>query len=264
MQKPPTRLDAFVASCRMRRMSFVSPCMSLLVRYRHDGRVHLGAQHDESVSPLPFDTLGAALRLHVDNLREHVERAVREPSLPLGSVEVLTPVDAQEVWIACDAGAEAQPVVPGRQVHADAGSNARATGVAAVITAHGEIAGYAVGDDIGGGTVGPGIRPAWELPPQPVFEIDLAVRRDSELVVQGSADTSGMARDFVELAASLTSGRDFPHGAVLLTGTGLAAAEQGFALRPGDQISITVAGIGTLRHVVTAGANGRLATEPAG
>jgi 2-dehydro-3-deoxy-D-arabinonate dehydratase len=144
-----------------------------------------------------------------------------------------------------------------------------------VVNAHGEIAGFTVGDDVSSRDIegenalylpqakvyqrscalGPGIRPVWELPPQPIFEVDLAVARDGDIVERGSTDTSRMVRGWEELVAWLTRALDFPDGAVLLTGTGIVPSAE-FSLRQGDEVSITVHGLGTLRnHVVTVGSN---------
>ena len=278
--------------------------MSLLVRYaENEGPPRLGAVHDGGVTPLPFESLAAALRVPVAALREAVEQALGRSSVPLAAVRLLAPVDAQEVWAAGvtylrsrearleeSGGADAYARVYGAErpelffkangrrvagsgesvgVRADSGWNLPEPEVAVVVNAHGEIAGYTVGDDVGSRDIegenplyvpqakvysrscalGPGIRPAWELPTDPVFEIDLAVRRGGDIVVQGSTDTSRMVRGWHELVAWLTRALDFPDGAVLLTGTGIVP-EGDFSLREGDEVSITVAGVGTLRNAV--------------
>jgi 2-dehydro-3-deoxy-D-arabinonate dehydratase len=278
--------------------------VTTLVRYAENGGpARLGAVHDDGVAPLPFDSLAAALRVPLAELREAVERAHDQPSVPVGTVRVLAPVDAQEVWAAGvtylrsrdarleeSGGADVYQRVyaaerpelffksNGRRVaasgesvgvRADSGWNLPEPEVAMVGNAHGEIAGWTVGDDVSSRDIegdnalyipqakvytrscalGPGIRPAWELPPDPIFEIDLAVRRGGEIVVQESTDTSRMVRGWEELAAWLTRALDFPDGAVLLTGTGIVPGSD-FSLREGDEVSITVAGVGTLRNAV--------------
>lgn len=290
--------------------------MSLLVRYADNGGApRLGAVHDDGVTALPFDSLAAALRVPLAALREAVEHALGQPSVPLTTVRLLAPVDAQEVWAAGvtylrsrearleeSGGADVYARVYGADrpelffkaaggrvagsgesvgVRADSGWNLPEPEVAVVVNAHGEIAGYTVGDDVSSRDIegenalyipqakvytrscalGPGIRPAWELPPDPVFEIDLAVRRGGEIVVQESTDTSRMVRGWEELVAWLTRALDFPDGAVLLTGTGIVPSSD-FSLREGDEVTITVPGIGTLRtHVVTVGSNSPIASE---
>ena len=57
-------------------------------------------------------------------------------------------------------------------------------------------------------------------------------------------------RGFAELAGYLFRGQCFPHGAVLLTGTGIIPPEQ-FTLSEGDVVRIEVTGIGVLQNIVT-------------
>lgn len=282
--------------------------MSLLVRYADAGGVHrLGAMHDGGIAALPFESLGAALRVPLATLREAVDAALLEPSAPASSVRLLAPVDAQEVWAAGvtylrsrdarleeSGGADVyqrvyeadrpelffkcagwRVVAPGDGigVRADSGWNLPEPEIAVVVNAHGEIAGFTVGDDVSSRDIeganalylpqakvyrracalGPGIRPAWELAADPVFDIDLAVCRAGEIVEQGATDTSRMVRGWEELVAWLSRALDFPDGAVLLTGTGIVPGST-FDLREGDEVSITVPGIGVLRNpVVTVG-----------
>ena len=56
-------------------------------------------------------------------------------------------------------------------------------------------------------------------------------------------------RQFGELAQWLGRDNVFPHGAILLTGTGLVP-DSGFTLNPGDRVSITSPEIGTLSNIV--------------
>jgi 2-dehydro-3-deoxy-D-arabinonate dehydratase len=58
-----------------------------------------------------------------------------------------------------------------------------------------------------------------------------------------------MKRNFDELAAFLFRDNDFPHGAFLLTGTGIVPPNE-FTLQSGDEIRITIAGLGTLTNFV--------------
>lgn len=282
--------------------------MSLLVRYADAGDVHrLGAMHDGGIAALPFDSLGAALRVPLATLREAVDAALAAPSAPADRMRLLAPVDAQEVWAAGvtylrsrdarleeSGGADVyqrvydadrpelffkcagwRVVAPGDGigVRADSGWNLPEPEIAVVVNAHGEIAGFTVGDDVSSRDIeganalylpqakvyrracalGPGIRPAWELAADPVFDIALAVCRDGEIVEQGATDTSRMVRGWEELVAWLSRALDFPDGAVLLTGTGIVPGST-FDLREGDEVSITVPGIGVLRNpVVTVG-----------
>ena len=58
-----------------------------------------------------------------------------------------------------------------------------------------------------------------------------------------------MKRDFQTLVDYLYKETSFPNGCVLLTGTGVVPPDD-FTLRSGDQIAITIDGIGTLQNIV--------------
>ena len=58
-----------------------------------------------------------------------------------------------------------------------------------------------------------------------------------------------MARTPESLAEWLFRENEFPRGALLLTGTGIVPPDE-FTLKPGDDVSISIAGIGTLRNPV--------------
>jgi 2-dehydro-3-deoxy-D-arabinonate dehydratase len=57
-------------------------------------------------------------------------------------------------------------------------------------------------------------------------------------------------RTFEELAGFLFRCQVFPHGAVLLTGTGLVPPD-GFTLLEQDNVEIEISGLGILRNPVT-------------
>ena len=56
-------------------------------------------------------------------------------------------------------------------------------------------------------------------------------------------------RSFTELADYLWRSQSFPHGVVLLTGTGVVPDES-FTLAAADRVAITIDGIGTLENGV--------------
>jgi 2-dehydro-3-deoxy-D-arabinonate dehydratase len=96
--------------------------------------------------------------------------------------------------------------------------------------------------------LGPWIVLADEFDPR-CAAIDLIVQRDDETVFQGKTNTDQMARTGEELVQWLGRDNSFPHGAFLLTGTGVVPASD-FTLEPGDVVKISIAGIGTLRNPV--------------
>jgi 2-dehydro-3-deoxy-D-arabinonate dehydratase len=57
-------------------------------------------------------------------------------------------------------------------------------------------------------------------------------------------------RQFPELVEYLFRSQTFPHGAVLLTGTGIVPPD-GFTLQPDDRVRIAISGIGVLENPVT-------------
>jgi 2-dehydro-3-deoxy-D-arabinonate dehydratase len=141
--------------------------------------------------------------------------------------------------------------------------------LALVISPDGKIVGYTVGNDMSARdiegenplylpqakiykqscAVGPLITPAAGMPPLAGVEIRLVILRDGKPAFEGSTTLAQMARTPESLAEWLFRENEFPHGAVLLTGTGIVPPDE-FTLRPGDDVGITIAGIGTLRNPV--------------
>ncbi|MEZ4707961.1 MAG: fumarylacetoacetate hydrolase family protein [Caldilineaceae bacterium] len=127
-----------------------------------------------------------------------------------------------------------------------------------VINRHGEIIGYTAGNDASSRdiegenplylpqakvynqscVVGPGILLA-EVEALADVPISLEIRRGGSAVFEGETSTSNMKRGFQELADYLFMEVDFPHGALLMTGTGIVPGDD-FTLQPGDMVRITV------------------------
>ena len=153
-------------------------------------------------------------------------------------------------------------------VRADSPWNAPEPELGLVLNATGDIFGYVVGDDVSSRSIegenplylpqakmydrscalGPGIVPAWAAPAPP-FDITLRVQRGNAVAFHGSTSTASITRRFQDLAAWLRAALTFPVGVVLLTGTGIVP-EESFTLRPGDVVTIDIAGIGTLTNPV--------------
>jgi len=81
------------------------------------------------------------------------------------------------------------------------------------------------------------------------WEINMLIRRGENVAFEGRASLSNIKRSFAELADWLFRAQNFPHGAILLTGTGIVPGA-GFTLQRGDEIRIEVAGIGMLENPV--------------
>ncbi len=72
--------------------------------------------------------------------------------------------------------------------------------------------------------------------------IELDITRAGDAVFHGETNTSFIQRDFEELAAYLGRSLDFPHGVLLMTGTGVVPPDD-FTLEPGDVVRVTIAGM---------------------
>ena len=138
-----------------------------------------------------------------------------------------------------------------------------------VVDHAGEVFGYTIGDDVssrsiegdsplylpqakiwdGACVVGPWIVLAEDV--SPPFDITLTIQRDGREVFGAVTSTSKMVRGFHELIGWLTSHLDFPHGVLLMTGTGIVPDDD-VSLSAGDTVTIEVDQIGTLRHGVRA------------
>ena len=142
--------------------------------------------------------------------------------------------------------------------------------IALCINARGQIVGYTIGNDVssrdiegenplylpqakiydGACALGPAVLVSSEaLPPETV--ITLRVARGGTVVAEGETTFSQMRRDAQELVEYLYRETSFPTGCVLLTGTGIVPPDD-FTLQPGDEITIDVPAIGTLRNTVAA------------
>jgi 2-dehydro-3-deoxy-D-arabinonate dehydratase len=83
------------------------------------------------------------------------------------------------------------------------------------------------------------------------WKIKIEIRRYGQTVFTGEASVSQIKRDFGQLAEFLFRSQLFPHGTVLLTGTGIVPPDT-FTLREQDAVQIEISGIGLLKnHVVT-------------
>ena len=244
-----------------------------------------------------FELLGAGLGA----LDEAVDAALAADPLD-GEVEVLAPVDLQEVWasgVTYERSREARmeeavvksaydmvfaaerpelfmkmpayrvppPGAPLR-VRSDSTWDVPEPELALVLTAEGEIAGYLAADDLSSRSI-EGENPLY-LAQAKIFDdslglsdtivlardagdaprsagIALRIERGGDVAFEGKTSTGQMRRSFEELASYLFRELSHPHGAVLLTGTGLVPPDE-FTLEDGDTVEIEIEGIGSLRH----------------
>ena len=227
------------------------------------------------------------------------------PSLPAGQVQLLPPVERQEVWAAgvtylrsktarmeessfsanaydrvYDAARPeiffkslAEKVVGPREpvgIRRDSRWNVPEPELALVLNSRGRIAGYTIGNDMSSREIegenllylpqaktyhrscalGPAIRIGAGEEEARTWGISLEICRGGGAVFEGRTSVSNIKRSFSELAEYLFRCQSFPHGAVLLTGTGVVPAND-FTLQPGDSVHIAISGIGRLENPVT-------------
>src|SRR5206468_81291 len=89
-------------------------------------------------------------------------------------------------------------------------------------------------------------------PPREQVGIRLRVDRGGAVAFEGSTSLARMARPLEELVDWLGRENEFPHGVILLTGTGVVPPDE-FTLRHGDVVTIAIDGIGELTNPVVVG-----------
>ncbi|SVC42667.1 uncharacterized protein METZ01_LOCUS295521, partial [marine metagenome] len=81
------------------------------------------------------------------------------------------------------------------------------------------------------------------------WTIGVEIGRGSQSVFSGETSIDNIKRNFSELLDYLGRSQSFPHGAMLLTGTGVVPDDD-FTLAEKDVVSIHISGIGTLENPV--------------
>lgn len=137
-----------------------------------------------------------------------------------------------------------------------------------LVTPSGKITGYTIGNDMSSRDIegenplylpqakvydrscalGPSILVS-ETPLPPSTEIRLDILRGEASEFSGSTTLAALKRTPEELVRYLYRSNRFPTGCFLLTGTGIVPPDS-FSLQTGDQIRITITGIGTLINYV--------------
>ena len=82
------------------------------------------------------------------------------------------------------------------------------------------------------------------------WAVAITIERGGREVFSGQTRIDQIKRSFTELTDYLWRSQSFPHGVVLLTGTGVVPDES-FTLAAGDRVTITIDGIGMLSNSVT-------------
>jgi 2-dehydro-3-deoxy-D-arabinonate dehydratase len=81
------------------------------------------------------------------------------------------------------------------------------------------------------------------------WTIRIAIHRAGKPVFSGDTSIGNIKRSFDELASYLFRSQKFPHGAMLLTGTGIVPPDE-FTLAEGDVVEVEIPAIGVLRNPV--------------
>jgi 2-dehydro-3-deoxy-D-arabinonate dehydratase len=249
-------------------------------------------------------SLTAALQLPASELFSALNAAAGATAVPVSSVELLAPIDHQEVWAAgvtylrsrdarmeeSESAKSAYDLVyeadrpeiffkatpnrvsgPGQAVaiRGDSTWDVPEPELALVINTSGEIIGYTIGNDVSSRSIeganplylpqaklyskcaglGPAITLTTEVRNIKDRAIRLVIRRGGDVAFDGSTSTSQIHRTFEDLVHYLRLDNEFPHGVILMTGTGIVPGSD-FTLEGGDEVEISIDGVGTLTNPV--------------
>ncbi len=262
---------------------------------------------------LPLDLTGGQYRslfeiLDADNPYEAAEFTTRPGErIPLNQVQLLPPIDEQEVWAAgvtykrsrtarmeesataasCYDRVYASPrpelffkASPHRvaghgqslRIRKDSSWNVPEPELTLVLNSRAQLVGFTIGNDMSSRDIegdnplylpqakvynqccglGPWITLSIGMPPRPEIGISLVIFRGGKEEFRGKTGVDQMARSFENLIGWLARDNSFPTGAFLLTGTGVVP-DSSFTLQPGDEVEISIDGIGTLVNNIVQG-----------
>jgi 2-dehydro-3-deoxy-D-arabinonate dehydratase len=154
-------------------------------------------------------------------------------------------------------------------VRADSAWDVPEPELALVADRRGQVVAYTIGNDVssrsiegenplylpqaklyaGSCALGPCLVPVGEAPEPAAMEIALSIERDGAGLFRDRTAVANMKRSLPELVDWLWRGQDLPLGAVLLTGTSIVPPPD-LTLRPGDQVTIAITGLGQLTNPV--------------
>ncbi len=154
-------------------------------------------------------------------------------------------------------------------IRADAKWNVPEPELALVLNSRGKVVGYTAGNDMSSRDIegenllylpqakvydrscalGPWITIGASESEARSWTIGVEIFRAGKSVFDGETLVAQIKRTFDELAGYLCRSQSFPHGAVLLTGTGVVPGDD-FTLQTGDRVRIHISGIGALDNPV--------------
>ncbi len=154
-------------------------------------------------------------------------------------------------------------------IRRDAKWNVPEPELALVCNSRGKVVGYTIGNDMSSRdiegenllylpqaktylkscAVGPFITVGASEAQARAWAISIEIHRGGVAVFNGETSVGQIKRTFDSLAEFLFRSQSFPHGAVLLTGTGVVPPDN-FTLAAGDRVRIGISGIGTLENPV--------------
>ena len=137
-----------------------------------------------------------------------------------------------------------------------------------VVTSSGKIIGYTIGNDMSSRSI-EGENPLYlpqaktydqcaalgpciyltEQALEPSTNISMQINRNGQPVFSGTVAVNQMKRSVQELVSFVYRECSFPYGCLIMTGTGIVPGSD-FTLEVGDEISISIEGIGTLVNTV--------------
>jgi 2-dehydro-3-deoxy-D-arabinonate dehydratase len=137
-----------------------------------------------------------------------------------------------------------------------------------VVSSSGKIIGYTIGNDMSSRSIEgenplylpqaktydgcAAVGPCIYVTDEPLISsttIRLQINRDNKTAFEGSIAINQIKRRLEDLVSFVFRECSFPHGCLIMTGTGIVP-EHGFTLKSGDEIRISIDGIGILVNTV--------------
>ncbi|MGZ8921444.1 MAG: fumarylacetoacetate hydrolase family protein [Limisphaerales bacterium] len=278
--------------------------MLKLCRFLKDDKPAVGLFAEDGIidlSPLGFNSLFEILE---DPSRLTAVNHANLPGLKHGAVELLAPIEQQEVWAAgvtylrskkarmdesefsasaydrvyeaprpeifFKAIAEKVSGASGKVgIREDAKWNVPEPELALVINSRTQLVGFTVGNDMSSRDIegenllylpqakvyknscalGPCIALGATEEEARGWTITIHIFREGKDIFSGKTSVDQIKRRFGELIDYLWRSQEFPHGVVLLTGTGIVPGDD-FTLKAGDRVRINISGIGSIENTV--------------